>query len=105
MNPNGGEVQVVAADAAADDPAATPAPSATSSRITAVTDCHMHETEVSVPWLVESTRTYTQADMINVRPHRYCLADATEYRVDTTVTATSDLPPQYTSCHSHGSDT
>jgi zinc transporter 1/2/3 len=34
----------------------------------------------------------------------FCLADATEYRVDTTVTATQNLPPAYTGCHSHGSE-
>ncbi|KAL2256804.1 hypothetical protein VTK26DRAFT_1102 [Humicola hyalothermophila] len=80
MNPNGGEVQVVLAGADADGPAATPALTAAPQSVTAVTDCHMHETQV------------------------YCFADATEYRVDTTVTATADLPPQYTGCHSHGSD-
>ncbi|KAK5659013.1 hypothetical protein OQA88_1100 [Cercophora sp. LCS_1] len=49
--------------------------------VTAVTACHLHETQV------------------------YCLAEATEYIVDTTATATSDVPPAYTSCHSHGLET
>ncbi|KAK4104485.1 Zip-domain-containing protein [Parathielavia hyrcaniae] len=68
MNPNGGEVEVVAAE--------TAAPS-----LTAVTDCRLAETEV------------------------ICSADATEYRVDTTATATQDIPPSFTGCHPHGSDT
>ncbi|KAH6636145.1 hypothetical protein F5144DRAFT_167333 [Chaetomium tenue] len=67
MNPNGGEVQITLA---------TPPPS-----ITAVTDCHLSESQV------------------------YCSSDATEFRVSATVTASSDVPPAYTSCHSHGTDT
>ncbi|KAK0657913.1 hypothetical protein B0T16DRAFT_402728 [Cercophora newfieldiana] len=49
--------------------------------VTAVTSCHLHGTQV------------------------YCLADATEYLVETTATATSDIAPAYTGCHNHGRDT
>ncbi|KAK0613564.1 hypothetical protein B0T14DRAFT_569595 [Immersiella caudata] len=49
--------------------------------VTAVTDCHLHSTQV------------------------YCRAEATEYVVATTATATSDVPPAYTGCHAHGSET
>jgi zinc transporter 1/2/3 len=46
MNPNGGEVQVVAADAAVTTGASPTPTAATSTSITAVTDCHMHDTDV-----------------------------------------------------------
>ncbi|KAH6850108.1 hypothetical protein B0I37DRAFT_413531 [Chaetomium sp. MPI-CAGE-AT-0009] len=55
---------------------ATPPPS-----IKSVTDCHLQDTQV------------------------YCSSDATEYRVVVTATASSDVPPMYTGCHTHGTDT
>lgn len=33
------------------------------------------------------------------------MVDTTEYYVHTTVTATQDVPPAFTGCHAHGSDT
>lgn len=32
---------------------------------------------------------------------RYCMGGTTEFHVATTITATSDVPPQYTGCHQH----
>ncbi|TID17991.1 Zip-domain-containing protein [Venturia nashicola] len=48
--------------------------------ITAVSECHMHETV------------------------QYCVAGTAEYQILTTATGTSALPAQYTGCHSHGSE-
>ncbi|KJK84217.1 hypothetical protein H634G_00580 [Metarhizium anisopliae BRIP 53293] len=65
-------------------PRQTAAPSPTSAaapQITAVTDCHLHGSEV------------------------FCLAGATEYLVHTTPTQTTDIPAQFTGCHSHGAET
>lgn len=36
---------------------------------------------------------------------RFCSASSTEYYVQTSVTATGDVPAQFTGCHSHGEDT
>ena len=35
----------------------------------------------------------------------FCMVGATEYSVHTTVTATQDIPPTFTGCHSHGTET
>ena len=35
---------------------------------------------------------------------RHCLADDTEYHVEVTVTATGDVPAQYTDCHAHDAE-
>ncbi|QUC17155.1 uncharacterized protein UV8b_01396 [Ustilaginoidea virens] len=62
----------------------TPAPSSTSAsapEITAVTSCHLHESQV------------------------FCMAGVTEYLVQTTPTQTTDIPAQYTGCHRHGPET
>ncbi|EHA55076.1 zinc/iron transporter [Pyricularia oryzae 70-15] len=84
----GGEVQVAPANAAA-APTPTPAPSGTSGGAsptgnpTAVSDCHMHGSDV------------------------FCMWGTTEYQVMTNIpaTATQDIPPTFTGCHAHGSDT
>jgi hypothetical protein len=34
-----------------------------------------------------------------------CVAGTTPYHVHTTVTATQDIPPAFTKCHSHGTET
>ncbi|KAL2270774.1 hypothetical protein VTJ83DRAFT_145 [Remersonia thermophila] len=79
-----GEVQIIAAQAeATPTPTPTPAPTrapATSSSITAVTDCHLHGSEL------------------------FCMAGTTEYEVHYSVTATQDVPPAFTGCHSHGAE-
>ncbi|KAK4151064.1 ZIP zinc transporter-domain-containing protein [Chaetomidium leptoderma] len=49
--------------------------------ITAISECHLHETEL------------------------FCMAGASEYLVHTSVTATQDIPPAFTGCHSHGTET
>ncbi|KAK7222500.1 hypothetical protein V2G26_010503 [Clonostachys chloroleuca] len=80
-----GEVQVVNADATitSDGSHATATGSSTTSgpSITAITDCHLSSSSL------------------------FCTASSTEYYVQTTVTATSDVPAQFTGCHSHGTDT
>ncbi|KAL1624653.1 high-affinity Zn(2+) transporter zrt1 [Neofusicoccum ribis] len=50
------------------------------SSITAISDCHMHETV------------------------QFCMAGTAEYEVMITATATEELPAQYTGCHAHGSE-
>ncbi|KAK3329210.1 hypothetical protein B0H66DRAFT_540440 [Apodospora peruviana] len=35
----------------------------------------------------------------------HCMAGATEYHVHTTVTATTDIPPAFTGCHTHDAET
>lgn len=85
----GGEVAILPANAAAATAAAatTVAPTATSNSAavtgapTAVSDCHMHDSDV------------------------FCMWGTTEYQVMTTATATQDIPPTFTDCHAHGSDT
>ena len=32
------------------------------------------------------------------------MAGTTEYRVEATATATQDVPPAYTGCHTHGTE-
>ncbi|KAH7325050.1 hypothetical protein B0I35DRAFT_406782 [Stachybotrys elegans] len=59
---------------------AAPSTTAASPEITAVTDCHLHGTEL------------------------FCFAGTEEYRVHSTPTATTDLPAEFTGCHNHGSD-
>ncbi|KAK4185396.1 putative zinc-regulated transporter [Podospora australis] len=59
-------------------PTPTQGAAAAASSITAVTGCHMHD------------------------PDLVCKAGTTEYKIQTSVTATQDLPPQFTGCHSHG---
>ncbi|RGP78556.1 zinc transporter [Fusarium longipes] len=62
---------------------ATQAPSGTASaapEVTAITGCHLHASSL------------------------YCFAGKTEYMVDIKVTATTDVPSQYTDCHSRGAD-
>ncbi|KAH6891046.1 hypothetical protein B0T10DRAFT_301216 [Thelonectria olida] len=56
------------------------ATSAEEPTVTAITGCHLHESEL------------------------HCMAGETEYHVDVTITATGDVPAQYTDCHSHGSE-
>ncbi|GAB1309904.1 high-affinity Zn(2+) transporter zrt1 [Madurella fahalii] len=74
-----GEVQIIAAQAAPITP--TPTQSAPAMSVTAVSDCHLHSSSLA------------------------CMAGATEYYVHTTVTATQDIPPAFTGCHAHGSET
>ncbi|KPM41389.1 hypothetical protein AK830_g5160 [Neonectria ditissima] len=83
MSPSGGEVEVVDAEATATAETAseTASETATSSSITAITDCHLESSSV------------------------FCSAGSTEYYVQTTVTATGDIPSQFTGCHSHGDET
>ncbi|KAF4981816.1 hypothetical protein FZEAL_2443 [Fusarium zealandicum] len=57
-----------------------PTTSADAPKVTAITGCHLHASEL------------------------YCFAGETEYLVDVKVTATTDVPSQYTDCHAHGSD-
>ncbi|KAH6651297.1 hypothetical protein F5144DRAFT_479761 [Chaetomium tenue] len=73
-----GEVQVIAA-AQTDGPTPTTQDAATS--ITAVSKCHTHSSLL------------------------YCMGGTAEYEVHTTVTATQDIPPAFTGCHSHGTET
>ncbi|KAL1874942.1 hypothetical protein VTK73DRAFT_10311 [Phialemonium thermophilum] len=80
--PDGEEVQLLPGNhVATATSASVTSPPASSTSVTAVSECHMHGSSV------------------------YCLAGETEYFVDTTVTATSELPPMFTGCHSHGSET
>ncbi|KAH6886234.1 ZIP zinc transporter-domain-containing protein [Thelonectria olida] len=83
MSPSGGEVQVVDADASitSNTAEATAKETGSTSSITAITDCHLSSSSV------------------------YCSADSTEYYVQTTITATGDVPAQFTGCHSHGDET
>ncbi|OAA73630.1 Zinc/iron permease [Cordyceps fumosorosea ARSEF 2679] len=75
-----------AAASAASHPMRTPAPdpaaaaAATTPTITAVTDCHLHGSDL------------------------YCVNGATEYHMQTTPTQTTDLPASFTGCHPHGTD-
>ncbi|KAK3181143.1 high-affinity Zn(2+) transporter zrt1 [Lecanicillium sp. MT-2017a] len=70
-------------------PRQTPAPlitpvaraeDAESTSITKITSCHLHGSDL------------------------YCMAGVTEFHVQTTPTATTDLPASFTGCHNHGSD-
>ncbi|KAF5010753.1 hypothetical protein FDECE_3108 [Fusarium decemcellulare] len=85
MNPNGGEVQVLAEDATA--PSQTAKETGTSAgsdsaEVTAVSECHMHETSL------------------------YCMGpSSSEYYVQISVTNTEEYPAQLTDCHSHGEET
>lgn len=88
MEPTGSnEVQITLAGAEETAAATTAAPTATATSHAAetfesLTDCHMHSTDI------------------------YCMAGAAEYVVvDPEVTATQDLPAQYTSCHTHDAET
>ncbi|KAJ4255672.1 high-affinity Zn(2+) transporter zrt1 [Fusarium falciforme] len=86
MNPNGGEVQVLAENEAAPTQTAAKetgkSSAADSDKITAVTECHMHDTSL------------------------YCMGpSSTEYYVQTTITNTEEFPAQLTDCHSHGEET
>ncbi|TLD12253.1 uncharacterized protein PgNI_03620 [Pyricularia grisea] len=84
-----GEVSVVPANAAAAPTPTTAAPTGTSGGAsptgnpTAISDCHMHGSDV------------------------FCMWGTTEYQVMTNIpaTATQDIPPTFTDCHAHGSDT
>lgn len=82
-------------------PRATQAPSGTAAapEVTAITGCHLHASELLVH--TYSIRNWgANANLVL----RYCFAGKTEYLVDIKVTATTDVPSQYTDCHSHGSD-
>ncbi|RSL67936.1 hypothetical protein CEP54_003019 [Fusarium duplospermum] len=86
MNPNGGEVQVLGENEAAPTQTAAKetgkSSTAASDKITAVTECHMHETSL------------------------YCMGpSSTEYYVQTTITNTEEFPAQLTDCHNHGEET
>ncbi|CAH0019185.1 unnamed protein product [Clonostachys rhizophaga] len=60
-------------------PRQTQAPTTTTqAQVTAITGCHLHASDL------------------------YCFAGTAEYKIKTTVTATTSLPAQYTDCHSHG---
>ncbi|KAI9147820.1 Zinc-regulated transporter 1 [Paramyrothecium foliicola] len=59
---------------------AAPTTAAPLPEITAITDCHPHDTDL------------------------YCFVGATEYLVETTLTATNDYPKSFTDCHPHGSE-
>ncbi|KAI6779936.1 uncharacterized protein J7T54_000236 [Emericellopsis cladophorae] len=48
--------------------------------VTAITDCHLHGSDL------------------------YCMAGSDEYSVAYSATQTTDLPSQFTDCHSHGTD-
>ncbi|THV91559.1 Zip-domain-containing protein [Aureobasidium pullulans] len=94
FDPQGEEVEVVAEGASHDESAheghasATISPAVTSAaatgaaesvKVTALSDCHMHETQ------------------------QFCMGpSATEYLMKIPATATQDLPTQYTGCHAHG---
>ncbi|TLS28041.1 hypothetical protein PpBr36_01392 [Pyricularia pennisetigena] len=88
-NGSGGEVAIVPANAAATPTPTTAPPTGTSRSAsptgnpTAVSDCHMHGSNV------------------------FCMWGTTEYQVMTNIpaTATQNLPPTFTGCHAHGSDT
>ncbi|KAH6853230.1 hypothetical protein B0I37DRAFT_2273 [Chaetomium sp. MPI-CAGE-AT-0009] len=71
-----GEVQVIAAQTEGPTPT-----QASVTSITAVSDCHTHSSLL------------------------YCMAGTVEYEVHTTITATQDIPPAFTGCHSHGTET
>ncbi|KAK5656990.1 hypothetical protein OQA88_3513 [Cercophora sp. LCS_1] len=78
-----GEVQIILALETGVDHVVTHTSSAAVSpaSVTAVSECHMHETQV------------------------VCMAGATEYVVHITPTGTTDIPPQFTGCHGHGTET
>ncbi|KHO01040.1 Zinc/iron permease [Metarhizium album ARSEF 1941] len=60
---------------------AAPSPtSATAPRVSAITACHLHGSDV------------------------FCMAGETEYLLHTTPTQTTNIPAQFTGCHSHGSE-
>lgn len=62
-------------------PASVAAATTSEAQTTAVTDCHLHATEV------------------------FCVAgNGEEVQVEITGTPTGELPAQYTDCHSHGSE-
>lgn len=94
LDPQGEEVEVIAEgahdEASHEDHASgTNAPATTSaaathvaetSKVTALSGCHMHETQ------------------------QFCMGpSATEYLMKIPATATGELPTQYTGCHAHGS--
>ncbi|KAJ4323814.1 high-affinity Zn(2+) transporter zrt1 [Fusarium piperis] len=86
MNPKGGEVQVLAENEAVPTQTAAKetakSAASDSAKITAVTECHMHETSL------------------------YCMGpSSTEYYVQTSITNTEEFPAQLTDCHSHGEET
>ncbi|KAF3935793.1 hypothetical protein ABW19_dt0201767 [Dactylella cylindrospora] len=85
ISPDGGEVEI--ALAAEETHAVTTTEdhedhdhTETAAAPTAISDCHLHETEI------------------------FCMVGTTEYIVLATPTS-SEVPPQYTGCHSHGSET
>lgn len=63
-------------------PTPTQSASAAAWNVATITGCHLHDTDL------------------------LCLADGTEYRVHTTVTATAtqDVPPSFTGCHADGAE-
>ncbi|KAI5240202.1 Zip-domain-containing protein [Aureobasidium subglaciale] len=95
LDPQGEEVEVIAEgtshgeESHEEHASRTTSPAVTStaatgaaqaSQVTALTQCHMHETE------------------------QFCMGpSATEYLMKIPATATQDLPTQYTGCHAHGS--
>ncbi|KAH7129884.1 hypothetical protein B0J13DRAFT_588137 [Dactylonectria estremocensis] len=83
MSPSGGEVEILGADATVTHETATTSATGTVAEltITAVTGCHLESSSV------------------------LCTANSTEYYVQTTITATSDVPSEYTGCHAHDTDT
>ncbi|OIW29309.1 hypothetical protein CONLIGDRAFT_662315 [Coniochaeta ligniaria NRRL 30616] len=76
-----GEVQIILAIETASDHTVAPTPARSASALTAVSECHLHGLSL------------------------YCMAGATEYVVHTTATATTDIPPAFTGCHTHESET
>ncbi|KAJ3485218.1 hypothetical protein NLG97_g6863 [Lecanicillium saksenae] len=62
----------------APEPAAAAA--AATPKVTAITSCHLHATQL------------------------FCMNGATEYLIHTTPTATTSLPASFTGCHNHGPD-
>ncbi|KAK4234985.1 putative metal ion transmembrane transporter protein [Achaetomium macrosporum] len=78
---------LLAASCGVNAQAITPTPTQTGSAapsqssVTAVSECHMHGSAL------------------------YCMAGTAEYHVDTTITATQDVPPAITGCHSHETET
>ncbi|KAK0745595.1 ZIP zinc transporter-domain-containing protein [Schizothecium vesticola] len=82
--PGGGEVKVVLAAATPAGAAVTQQPSpegSPTSSLTAISECHLHGASI------------------------HCMAGATEYVVHMAATGTTDVPPAFTGCHAHDSET
>ncbi|RSL40205.1 hypothetical protein CEP54_016170 [Fusarium duplospermum] len=76
----GGEVQVINAEATITGNTNSEESGKKDANVTAVSDCHVSSSSL------------------------YCSAESTVYYAQTSVTATEDIPAQFTGCHNHGDD-